>query len=151
MSGIIKQKFMGKARFFITYLALAALMSCSASRPGVNTAEAGMFNISIMYPAGKDKTFDMDYYEKNHMPMMAQILGENLKFYEIDKGVAGRTSNDAAPFVAMCHFYCYDITRYEKAVAQNIDTILKDIKKYTDIQPVVQVSKVGQLRSKGSR
>jgi len=55
MSGIIKQKFMGKTKFLVMYLAVVGLMSCSASKPGVNTPETEMFNISIMYPAGKIK------------------------------------------------------------------------------------------------
>jgi len=54
-----------------------------------STLEIGMFKIAILYPNGEDKTFDMDYYEKKHMLMVAGFLGGNLKFYEIDKGIAG--------------------------------------------------------------
>jgi hypothetical protein len=46
----------------------------------------------------------MDYYEKKHMPMVAGFLGKNLKFYEIDKGIAGRTPNDKPPFLAIGYF-----------------------------------------------
>lgn len=105
-----------------------------------------MIKISILYPNDKGKTFDMDYYEKNHMPMMAGFLGKNLKFYEIDKGIAGRTPNDAVPFIAVGYFYCSDLIEYNKAVSQNIDTILKDIKKYTDIQPTIQISEIRQVK-----
>ena len=110
-----------------------------------STPEIGMFKVAILYPNGEDKTFDMDYYEKTHMPMVAGFLGKNLKFYEIDKGIAGRTPNDKVPFVAIGYFYINDVAEYNKAIAQNIDTILNDIKKYTNIQPTVQISEIKKL------
>lgn len=78
--------------------------------------------------------------------MVAGFLGKNLKFYEINKGIAGRTPTDKVPFVAIGYFYCYDVTEYNKAIAQNIDTIINDIKNYTNIQPIIQISEIRQLR-----
>ena len=108
--------------------------------------EIGLFKVAILYPNGEEKTFDMDYYEKTHMPMVAGLLGKNLKFYEIDKGISGRTANDKVPFVAIGYFYCYDVAEYNKAIAQNRDAIINDIKKYTNIQPVIQISEIKQWR-----
>ncbi len=104
-----------------------------------------MFKVSILYPNGKDTTFDMDYYETTHMPMMADFLGKNLKFYEIDKGVAGRTPSDEIPFVAIGYFYCYNITEYNNAIVKNIEAIRNDITKYTNIQPTIQISEIRQV------
>jgi hypothetical protein len=33
-----------------------------------------------------------------------------------------------------------------QAIGKNIDTILKDIKKYTNIQPVIFISEIKQVR-----
>jgi len=107
--------------------------------------EPGLFKVAILYPNGEDQTFDIDYYEKKHMPMVAGFLGENLKFYEIDKGIAGRTPDDKVPFVAVGYFYCYDEAEYNKAIGQNIDAIINDIKKYTNIQPVIQISEIKKV------
>ncbi len=107
--------------------------------------EVGMFKVSILYPNGDDKTFDMDYYEKKHMPMVAGFIGKNLKFYEIDKGIAGRGPNDKAPFAAIGYFYITDIAEYNKAIMQNRDAVISDFKNYTNIQPVVQISEVKYL------
>jgi uncharacterized protein (TIGR02118 family) len=87
----------------------------------------------------------MDYYEKKHMPMVAGVIGKNLKFYEIDNGISGRTSNDKAPFVAIGYFYITDVAEYTKAIAQNRDAVISDIKNYTNIQPVVQISEIKQV------
>lgn len=104
-----------------------------------------MFKVAILYPNGEGKTFDMDYYENKHMPMVAGLLGKNLKFYEIDKGVAGRTPNDKAPYLAVGYFYIKDIAEYNTAIGRNRDAVIGDIKNYTNIQPIVQISEVKQL------
>ena len=126
--------------------ALTGLISCKTSQLTHSSAtEIGMFKVAILYPAGEDKTFDMDYYEKKHMPMVAGFLGKNLKFYEIDKGIAGRTPNDKVPFLAIGYFYINDVAEYNKAIAQNRDAVVSDFKNYTNIQPVVQISEIKQL------
>jgi len=136
---------MGNTKFLLLILGIVVLtgFKFSSNGPGI---EAGLFKVTIMYPGGKDKTFDMDYYEKSHMPMMAGILGKNLKFYEIDKGISGRTPNDEPPYVAVGYFYCYNVAEYGQAIAKNRDTVLNDIKKYTNIQPVILISEIRQVK-----
>lgn len=133
-----------KTKIILLCFTVAALISCTSDKL---TPEPGLFKVAILYPNGEGKTFDMNYYEKTHMPMVAGFLGKNLKFYEIDKGVGGRTANDTAPFVAVGYFYCHDVAEYNKAIGQNIDAIRKDISNYTNIQPVVQISEIKLLKS----
>lgn len=124
----------------ICFLALR----CTSSKNG-QLASPGTVKITILYPNGDGKTFDMDYYEKKHMPMVAGFIGRNLKFYEIDKGISGRTAGDKAPFLAIGYFYVSDLAEYNTAIAQHIDAIVSDFKNYTNVQPVIQVSNVQQL------
>ena len=133
-------------KFFTLILASIALISCRTSQPSQSSAaETGMFKVTILYPNGDGKTFDMDYYEKKHMPMVAGFLGKNLKFYEIDKGISGRTPNDKVPFLAIGYFYINDVAEYNKAIGQNREAVVNDFKNYTNIQPVVQISEITQL------
>ena len=135
-----------KINFFSLIIAFIGLLSCKTGQLKQSpTPETGMFKVAILYPNGEDKTFDMDYYEKKHMPMVAGFLGKNLRFYEINKGIAGRTSNDKVPFVAIGYFYINDVAEYNKAIAQNRDAVINDFKNYTNIQPVVQISEIKQL------
>src|SRR5678809_1631757 len=135
-----------KITLFSLILAFTGLISCKTGHlQHTSKPEVGMFKVAILYPNGDDKTFDMDYYEKKHMPMVAGFLGKNLKFYEIDKGIAGRTPNDKVPFVAVGYFYVNDIAEYNKAIAQNRDAVISDFKNYTNIQPVLQISEIKQL------
>jgi uncharacterized protein (TIGR02118 family) len=109
------------------------------------TIKKGMIKVAILYPNGEGKTFDMDYYEKKHMPMVAGFLGKNLKFYEIDNGISGRTPTDKVPFLAIGYFYINDVSEYNKAIAQNRDAVISDFKNYTNIQPVVQISEIRKV------
>ena len=141
-----------KLKFFLLIFAFISLLSCKTSQLKHSSAtEIGTFKVAILYPNGDDKTFDMDYYEKKHMPMVAGFLGKNLKFYEIDKGVGGRAPNDKAPFVAIGYFFITDVAEYNKAIAQNIDAIRQDIPKYTNIQPTIQISEIKYLGNNSTK
>jgi len=138
---------MTKLKFLLLSLALMCLMSCKTSNIQQSTIpKTGMFKVAILYPNGEDKTFDIDYYEKTHMPMMAGLIGKNLILYEIDKGIAGRTPTDKVPFVAIGYFYINNVTEYNTVIAENINAIRQDIAKYTNIQPTIQISEIRQLR-----
>src|SRR5262249_16079289 len=103
-------------KFFSLLFTIAVLISCKSTQSKhTPTPETGMFKVEILYPNGEGKNLDMGYYEKTHMPMVAGLLGKNLKFYEIDKGIAGRTPNDKVPYVAIGYFYCYNVDDYNKA------------------------------------
>jgi len=135
-----------KLKLFSLIIALTILASCKTSQlKNALVLEPGMFKVAILYPNGDGKTFDMDYYETKHMPMVAAFLGKNLKFYEIDKGISGRTPEDKVPFVAIGYFYVRNIAEYSKAIGQNKDAVVSDFKNYTNIQPVIQISEIKKL------
>jgi uncharacterized protein (TIGR02118 family) len=132
-----------KIKLFLSILVFMALFSCKTSQL-IHPSTPGneLCKVTILYPNGEGKTFDMDYYEHKHMPMVAAFLGKNLKFYEIDKGIAGRTPDDKVPYLAVGYFYVNDVAEYNKAIGQNREAIINDIKNYTNIQPVIQISEV---------
>jgi uncharacterized protein (TIGR02118 family) len=135
-----------KCSFLFLFFAFISYTSCKTSQSIHSGPQTGMFKVAVLYPNGDDKTFDMDYYEKKHMPMVAGFLGKNLRFYEIDKGIAGRTPNDKIPFLAIGYFYINDVAEYNKTIAENRETIVSDFKNYTNIQPVVLISEIKELR-----
>ncbi|SFC83748.1 conserved hypothetical protein [Parapedobacter composti] len=127
-------------------LLFLALVGCETGRPKYAEAPlSGTFRVSILYPNGEGKTFDFEYYEKKHMPMVASFLGENLTHYETEKGVMGRTSGEEPPFLATGYFYVNDVNEYNKAIAQNRDTIINDFTNYTNIQPAIQISQIRKV------
>lgn len=110
------------------------------NRPAV--VEKGLIKVSIMYPAGEGKTFDMEYYKTKHMPMVAGFLGANLVKYTIEKGSASGIPNTPLPFAAIGSFYVKDLAAYQAAIAPNRDAIRADFANYTNISPIILVSEV---------
>jgi uncharacterized protein (TIGR02118 family) len=119
-----------------------SLMAQTKSKDTFETKK-GMYKVSILYPNGEGKTFDMKYYQEKHMTMMAGILGSNLKSLRIEKGIAnGANPNAPVPYLAIGHFYVDSIEEYNKAVVPQLDKIRGDFKNYTNIIPIVQISEV---------
>ncbi len=106
--------------------------------------EKGMVKVTILYPNGDGKTFDMDYYANKHMPMVASLLGDSLKLLEIDKGVAGRTPDEPIPYLAIGYLYFDQLSDYRDSFGPNAEKIVSDIPNYTNTQPVIQISEVVQ-------
>ncbi|WP_298738810.1 EthD family reductase [uncultured Chitinophaga sp.] len=104
--------------------------------------EKGLTKISVMYPYAEGKTFNMEYYETRHMPMVAAYLGENLVKYTIEKGLSAGAPNQPLPFMAIGAFYVKSLSEYQSAIAPNIDKIRADIANYTNAVPVILVSEV---------
>jgi uncharacterized protein (TIGR02118 family) len=109
----------------------------------ITETKKGMFKVTILYPNGEGKTFDMKYYQEKHMPMMASILGSTLKSLRIDKGIAnGADPKAPVPFLAIGYLYVESLDEYNKAVMANLDRIRGDFKNYYNGIPTVQVSEV---------
>lgn len=108
----------------------------------MTVAEKGLIKVSIMYPSGEGKTFDMEYYETKHMPMVAGFLGSNLVKYTIEKGVASGIPDTPLPFMAIGTFYVKSLSDYQSAIAPNREAIRSDIPNYTNTRPVILVSEV---------
>ena len=105
-------------------------------------AEKGLVKVSIMYPFEEGKTFNMEYYETKHMPMVAAFLGSNLVKYTIEKGLASGIPNQPLPYMAVGTFYVKNLSDYQAAIAPNRDAIRADFVNYTNATPVILVSEV---------
>ncbi len=103
-----------------------------------------MIKVTILYPNGNGKTFDMDYYSKKHMPMVADLLGDSLKHMNIDRGISGRTPDEPIPYLAIGYLYFDKLSAYQNSFGPNADEIVGDIPNFTNIQPIVQISEVLQ-------
>lgn len=104
--------------------------------------EKGLIKVSVMYPFAEGKTFNMEYYETKHMPMVAGFLGSNLVKYTIEKGLASGIPNQALPYMAIGTFYVKSLSDYQAAIGPNRDAIRADFANYTNIAPVILVSEV---------
>jgi uncharacterized protein (TIGR02118 family) len=101
-----------------------------------------MIKVSVMYPNSPGARSDHDYYRNKHMPLVKARMGDACRYYTIDKGLAGGAPGAPATYVGMCHIFADSVEAYQKAMGPHVDEILADIKNYTDIAPVIQISEV---------
>lgn len=138
-----------KFRLIISFLLLtASIATLGQDKPSKSknnnaaAAEKGLIKVSIMYPFAEGKTFNMDYYETKHMPMVAGFLGSNLVKYTIEKGLASGIPNQPLPYMAIGTFYIKSLEDYQAAIGPNRDAIRADFANYTNTVPVILVSEV---------
>lgn len=125
-----------------SFLIISCLAAYSQEKQSSQAAEKGLIKVSVMYPYAEGKTFNMDYYETKHMPMVAGYLGANLVKYTIEKGLASGLPNQPLPFMAIGTFYIKSLSDYQAAVGPNRDAIRADFANYTNVAPIILVSEV---------
>lgn len=131
-------------RIILTILVAIGLLNSCQQTVSTDTTniKKGMIKVTILYPNGDGKTFDMDYYSNKHMPMLESLFGDSLKKLEIDKGISGRTPSDPIPYLAIGYLYFDNLAAYQNSFGPNAEKIREDIPNYTNIQPIVQISEV---------
>ena len=101
-----------------------------------------MIKVSVMYPNVAGGRFDMEYYLKNHMPLVQERLGPALKGMAVEKGLSGEEPGSPAAYVAMGHLLFDSAEAFHASFAPHAQAILGDIPNYTDIEPSIQISEV---------
>jgi len=132
-----------KLKLIVSFFLLTTCFTAfSQEKKNMAVVERGLIKVSIMYPYAEGKTFNMEYYETKHMPMVAAFLGSNLIKYTIEKGLASGIPNQPLPFMAIGTFYVKSLSDYQAAIGPNRDAIRADFSNYTNISPVILVSEV---------
>lgn len=101
-----------------------------------------MIKLSVMYPNKPGARFDHAYYLQKHMPMVKARMGSTLKFYAVEKGVAGGSPVDPAIYAVVAHLHCDSIDDFQRGFGPHAPEIMGDIPNYTDQTPLVQISEV---------
>ncbi|HBH03070.1 MAG: ethyl tert-butyl ether degradation protein EthD [Candidatus Rokubacteria bacterium RBG_16_73_20] len=102
-----------------------------------------MVRISVLYPSGEGKKFDVDYYVKKHMPLVRERMGTlGLRRIEVDRGLAGGAPGAPAPFACVGHLYFDTVEAFQQAIAPHGKELFADVPNFTNIAPQVQISEV---------
>ena len=102
----------------------------------------GMTKVSVFYPNGEGKTFDMDYYTNTHLPMVSGLLGDALKGATVEQGLGSAAPGSPAPFLGMGNMYFDSVEAFGNAFGPNAEKIMGDLPNFTNSEPVIQVSEV---------
>ena len=101
-----------------------------------------MVKISVLYPAKNGESFDMEYYRTKHMPMVQRLCGSACKGIAAEGGVAGGTPGSPAPFTAIGELLFNSVEEFQTAFTPHAAEIMGDIKNYTKIEPLIQISEI---------
>ena len=96
---------------------------------------------TVIYPRREGATFDFDYYERTHLPLVVSLWAEaGLTGAEALRGTAAADGSEA-PFVAMALLRFASMDGFRAAMGgPHAPEIIADIANYTDIQPVIQIN-----------
>ncbi|WP_405368900.1 EthD family reductase [Nonlabens sp. Asnod2-A12] len=101
-----------------------------------------MIKVSVMYPNSKDVKFDTEYYKNNHLPMVANKLGDALKGLELDLGIASKTPGELAPYVVIAHLKFDDVASFQAAFGPHAAVFAADVENYSNVQADLQISEL---------
>jgi uncharacterized protein (TIGR02118 family) len=101
-----------------------------------------MIKVSVIYPNGPGVRFDHDYYRNTHLPLIKSRMGAGLRYYTIDKGLSGKTRDAPPTYVAACHLMCDSLEVYQASFGPHAQEINADIRNFTGVTPIVQISEV---------
>ena len=99
-----------------------------------------MIKVSVLYPNKPGARFDVEYYLNTHMPMSAKLLGPAIKAITVEIGIP--SPQGAPPYAAICGFTCETVEDFMQAFSPVAGELQGDIPKYTDIEPVIQISDI---------
>lgn len=98
--------------------------------------------VTVMYPEAEGKRFDLTYYMKTHMPLVAshgQDLG--LQGYQVMRGV-GAPGGGKPTYRVVARLTVNSLETFQSGMQKHGREIMGDIPNFTDIQPVIQFSEV---------
>ena len=101
-----------------------------------------MIKTTVLYPNEEGKYFDIKYYTEKHVPLVKKILGNACKKAEVEKGISGGAPGSAPANTIIGYLYFDTLEDFQNSFGPNAEEIISDVKNFTDIDPVLQISEI---------
>lgn len=101
-----------------------------------------MIKVSVFYPNGPDAYFDIEYYCSKHMPLVQRLVGPSLKSVQVDHGMNSSQAGSPPRYLAMGHLIFESVQAFETSFGPHTAEIIADVKNYTNVDPLIQVSEI---------
>ena len=93
--------------------------------------------VSVIYPKTVTSKFDHAYYTGHHVPLVNRTYGAHgMKSIKVLRGTSSLGGAPVYELIALLEFD--DMDPFLKAAGAHGDEVMADVRKFTDIQPVVQ-------------
>ncbi|WP_293572768.1 EthD family reductase [Phaeobacter sp.] len=98
-------------------------------------------SLQVIYPASEDATFDFDYYEKTHLPLLEEHWGDLMETVEASRGLA--SGPDVPPaFLLIATITFADMDKLDTAMGEKGGPIIDDVSNFTNIRPQILIGDV---------
>ena len=100
-----------------------------------------MATLSVVYPRTPGATFDYDYYQTKHMPLVGERWADaGLRGGEALLGKAAPDGSEPPYFaIGIIHFDTAG-SLHEALNGEHASEVIADIRNFTDAQPVIQIN-----------
>ncbi len=100
-----------------------------------------MYRVSVMYPYDVDRTFDLDYYCKVHMPMVERLVGkEILKRWSVEKGVG--VGGKPPVYSAVGVLFVESLEGFTQAFDKHALELARDVPNFAQIAPIAVFTEI---------
>src|SRR5262247_2178031 len=100
-----------------------------------------MTTVSVIYPREDGATFDFEYYERTHLPLVVSLWNAaGLTRAEALRGVAAGDGGEP-PFIAIALISFESMAAFKSAMSgPHAAEIVNDVSNFTNVRPVIQVN-----------
>lgn len=98
--------------------------------------------VSVLYPNTPGSHFDMDYYVSHHRDLSLSLLAPAIRGFGIDRGVCAGSPGSLPAFHAVGHLLFDSVDAFHAAFAPVATILGEHVGRFTNIEPVVQISEV---------
>jgi uncharacterized protein (TIGR02118 family) len=102
-----------------------------------------VIRVTILYPHADGTRFDLSYYTRRHMPLVAERLKSfGLTGTEVERGINASIAGTPPPFHCIGHLLFGNPEQYQAGMKAHGKELAADIVNFTNAKPIIQVSEI---------
>lgn len=104
-----------------------------------------MIRVTAMYPRTSESHFDLDYYQNKHLPLVRERFNSlGMLRVGFDEGLGGLGPGEPPTYMAIGYLEFGTMEDLQRCLAAHAPEIIGDIPNFTNVQPIIQVNRVGE-------
>ncbi len=108
----------------------------------------GMITVTVAYPKNESSTFNKEYYNNTHIPLVVERIGSALKGTMVEFGLGSAAPGSEAPFAAIATMYFNTVEDFQLNFGPHAEEILGDIPNFTNVEPTIQISEIAKIAAR---
>ena len=102
-----------------------------------------MIKVTVFYGNEAGKSFDFDYYVKQHMPLVQERLtGFGMRYYNVERGISDTDPNAPPRYTAIGYLLFNDVNGVHEGFKAHGRELIGDVKNFTELEPSFLISEL---------